>query len=241
MRHRRKGTTTFGRRKDARKALMSSLLIALLKNDRIETTLMRAKEVGRLAEKLITYGKKNTVHTRRQAYKILRDRDLVKKLFDEIAIRYNDRNGGYTRVIKTGFRIGDSAPTAIVEFVEEEVTPKKKKKLKTDKKKVPKKQTTEKKTEKVSEEKTVGKTEMKEEATEIVEEVAEETPEERVEEVQEEEEIPKTVEPEEDAREEDVKQAKEEVEEALKEEPEEKREEVPEKEKDKTKEQVDKE
>lgn len=238
MRHRRKGTTTFGRKSDARKALMNSLVIALLENDRIETTLSRAKEVGRYADKLITYGKKNTVHTRRQAYKILKDRDLVKKLFDEIAIRYNDRNGGYTRVIKTGFRIGDAAPTAIVEFVEEEVAPKKKKKSKTDKKKAPKKQTAEKKKEKVADEKPLEKAEMEEEAPKVVEEV--------VEEVQEEKETPETVEPEEEAREEDVEQAKQEVEEALEEEadqePEEKKEEVPEKEeKDKTKEQVDKE
>ncbi len=255
MRHRRKGTTTFGRRKDARKALMNSLVIALLENDRIETTLTRAKEVSRRAEKLITYGKKNTVHTRRQAYKILKNRDLVKKLFDEIASRYQDRNGGYTRVIKTGFRIGDAAPTAIVEFVEEEISPKKKKKSKTDKTKATKKKSppAEKKKEKkpeVKEEKETPKKEKVEEVVaedEIPEEIKEEpVPEEVVEQVQKEEETPENVEPEEESRKEDLEQAEEEVETAVEEtsenEDEEKDTEVPtEDEEVKSKEHVDKE
>ena len=202
MRHHRKGTTSFGRLLGPKKALLNNLVKALLLNERIETTFRRAKETGRLAEKLITYGKKDTVHSRRQAYKILKDRDLIKKLFDEIAPQYKSRNGGYTRVIKTGFRVGDAAPTAIVEFVGEEIAEKKKTKSKTakkppvDKKKV---------------EKPKAKPEKKEEVKEVVEEVIAE-PE------AEEEKIPETVEPEIKEKHEDLEEAKEEVEEDLNEE-----------------------
>jgi len=194
MRHRKKGTTSFGRLLGQKKALLNNLVKALLQNERIETTLARAKETGRLSEKLITYGKKGTVHARRQAYKILKNRDLVKKLFDEIAPKYKNRNGGYTRVIKTGFRIGDAAPTAIVEFVEEEIADKKKKKSKTDKPKTTKKSDVKKK-----EEKPKAKAEKKEEVKVEIEKEPE--TEEKVE-------TPKTVEPE-------IEESKEEVEEAL--------------------------
>ncbi len=159
MRHHKKGTTSFGRLLGQKKALLNNLVIALLQNERIETTLARAKETGRLTEKLITFGKKGTVHARRQAYKILKKRDMVKKLFDEIAPKYKNRSGGYTRVIKTGFRIGDAATTAIVEFVEEEIAAKKKKKSKTDKPKTSKKPAVEKK----KQEKPKAKVEKKEE------------------------------------------------------------------------------
>jgi len=199
MRHHRKGTSSFGRLLGPKKALLNNLVKSLLQNSRIETTFRRAKETGRLSEKLITYGKKDTVHSRRQAYKILKDRDLVKKLFDEIAPLFKGRNGGYTRVIKTGFRIGDAAPTAIVEFVEEEITDKKKKKSKTDKPKSAKKPVVEKK--KVEK----PKTEKKEEVKEVVEEIEVEP---------EIEEIPETVEPEIEDKQEDLEEAKEEVEEA---------------------------
>ncbi len=186
MRHRKKGTTSFGRILGQKKALLNNLVKALLQNERIETTLARAKETGRLTEKLITYGKKGTVHARRQAYKILKNRDLVKKLFDEIAPKYKSRNGGYTRVIKTGFRIGDAAPTAIVEFVEEEIAAKKKKKSKTEKPKTIKKPAVEKK----KQEKPKAKAEEKVET-------------------------PETVEPEIEEKQEDIEESKEEVEEAL--------------------------
>ncbi|MBN2017677.1 MAG: 50S ribosomal protein L17 [Candidatus Cloacimonetes bacterium] len=206
MRHHRKGTTSFGRLLGQKKALLNNLVKSLLENERIETTHVRAKETGRLAEKLITYGKKDTVHSRRQAYKILKDRDLVKKLFDEIAPQFKNRNGGYTRVIKTGFRIGDAAPTAIVEFVEEEVATKKKKKSKVEKPKTAKKPVDKKKEEKPAE-KVVPET--KEEVEEVAEEVVVEP---------EEEKVPETVEPEIEEDQEDLEEAKEEVEEALNEE-----------------------
>ena len=196
MRHHRKGTSSFGRLLGPKKALLNNLVKSLLQNSRIETTFRRAKETGRLSEKLITYGKKDTVHSRRQAYKILKDRDLVKKLFDEIAPLFKGRNGGYTRVIKTGFRIGDAAPTAIVEFVEEEITDKKKKKSKTDKPKSAKKPVVEKK--KVEK----PKTEKKEEVKEVVEEIEVEP---------EIEEALETVEPEIEEKQEYLEEAKEEV------------------------------
>ena len=199
MRHRKKGTTSFGRILGQKKALLNNLVKALLQNERIETTLTRAKETGRLSEKLITYGKKGTVHARRQAYKILKNRDLVKKLFDEIAPKYKNRNGGYTRVIKTGFRIGDAAPTAIVEFVEEEIADKKKKKSKTDKPKTSKKTAVEKK----KQEKPKYKAEKKEEVTEEI----------KVEpEIEEKVETPESVEPEIEEKQEDNEESKEEVE-----------------------------
>ncbi len=203
MRHHRKGTSSFGRLLGPKKALLNNLVKSLLQNSRIETTYRRAKETGRLAEKLITYGKKDTVHSRRQAYKVLKDRDLVKKLFDEIAPLFKNRNGGYTRVIKTGFRIGDAAPTAIVEFVEEEITDKKKKKSKTDKSKGAKKPVVEKKKAEKP------KTEKKEEVKKVVEEIEAEP---------EIEETPVTIEPEVEEKQEDLEEAKEEVEEALNEE-----------------------
>ncbi|HHI87987.1 MAG TPA: 50S ribosomal protein L17 [Candidatus Cloacimonetes bacterium] len=202
MRHQKKGTTSFGRILGKKKALLNNLVKALLQNERIETTLARAKETGRLSEKLITYGKKGTVHARRQAYKILKNRDLVKKLFDEIAPKYKNRNGGYTRVIKTGFRIGDAAPTAIIEFVEEEISEKKKKKSKTDKPKTSKKLAVEKK----KQEKPKAKAEKKEEVKVEVENEPE--TEEKIE-------TPETVEPEIEEKQEDLEESKEEVEEAL--------------------------
>ena len=130
MRHRKKGSTTFGRRKAQRKAMLKNIVASLIKQKRIETTLKKAKEVSKIADKLVTFGKKNTIHARRQAYKILSNRDLVKKLFDEIAILYINRNGGYTRIIKTGYRKGDTAPTGILEFIEEEKKSKEKTKSK---------------------------------------------------------------------------------------------------------------
>jgi len=202
MRHQRKGTTSFGRLLGPKKALLNNLVKALLQHERIETTFRRAKETGRLAEKLITYGKKDSVHSRRQAYKILKNRDLVKKLFDEIAPQYKSRNGGYTRVIKTGFRIGDAAPTAIVEFVGEEVAEKKKTKSKSAKKPP---------VDKIKVEKPKAKPTKKEEVKEVVEEVV-------VEPEIKEEKIAKTVEPEIEEKHEDLEEAKEEVEEALNEE-----------------------
>lgn len=120
MKHRIKGSSTFGRRKAQRKAMLNNIAFNLIRQNRINTTIAKAKEVSRIADKLVTLGKKDTIHARRQAYKILANRDLVKKLFDDIAVRYQNRNGGYTRIVKIGYRKGDSAPVAIIEFVEED-------------------------------------------------------------------------------------------------------------------------
>ncbi|MCK4378100.1 MAG: 50S ribosomal protein L17 [Deltaproteobacteria bacterium] len=98
------------------KAMMRSLAGSLIKYETIETTLPRAKELRRLSDRLVTLGKKNSLHARRQAFKLLNDHVLVKKLFDEIAPQFQDRPGGYTRVIKSRFRAGDNAPMSVVTF-----------------------------------------------------------------------------------------------------------------------------
>jgi large subunit ribosomal protein L17 len=118
MRHRLEGRK-FGRETDARRLMMRNLVKSMVEHGQIQTTLAKAKEMRRFVERVVTYGKNNTVHSRRLAYSVLGDRDLVKKLFDEIAPAFADRNGGYTRVLKAGFRKGDNAPMAIIQFVEE--------------------------------------------------------------------------------------------------------------------------
>jgi large subunit ribosomal protein L17 len=111
------GTRKLGRPTDHRRAMLRQLVTALLENERIETTLTRAKETRSLAEKMITLGKANTLHTRRQALSFITKEDVVKKLFDEIAPKYKERNGGYTRIIKVGPRRGDGAEVVILELV----------------------------------------------------------------------------------------------------------------------------
>ncbi len=106
-----------GRDKSARKALFRAVVTALFERERIETTLAKAKEVQSIAEEFITLAKRGDLHARRQALAYIYDESVVKKLFDNIAPRYADRNGGYTRVIKTGVRRGDAAPMAILELV----------------------------------------------------------------------------------------------------------------------------
>lgn len=101
-----------------RKAMLSNMAVSLLKHEQIVTTLPKAKELRRVADKMITLGKKGTLHARRQAIAFLGDDVIVKKLFDELAPRYNERNGGYTRVLKAGFRQGDAAPVAVIELVD---------------------------------------------------------------------------------------------------------------------------
>ncbi|MDD2616538.1 MAG: 50S ribosomal protein L17 [Candidatus Cloacimonetes bacterium] len=118
MRHRVEGRK-FGRETDARRLMMRNLVKSMVEHGQINTTLAKAKEMRRFVERVVTYGKNNTVHSRRLAYSVLGDRDLVKKLFDDIAPAFANRNGGYTRVIKAGFRRGDNAPMAIIQFVEE--------------------------------------------------------------------------------------------------------------------------
>ncbi len=100
-----------------RKALLKNLVIALFKNERIITTDQKSKEARCLAEKLITIAKENTLHARREAMRAINDRDTVKKLFDNIAPRYNGRQGGYTRILKIGYRKGDAASLSLFELV----------------------------------------------------------------------------------------------------------------------------
>ncbi len=106
-----------GRDSSARKALFRGMLTSFFQYDRIETTEAKAKELRGLADQMITLAKRGDLHARRQVLSYLMDEDVVKKLFDEIAPKYADRQGGYTRVIKTGLRKGDAAPLALIELV----------------------------------------------------------------------------------------------------------------------------
>lgn len=106
-----------GRPSAHRKAMLRNLVTSLLREERIITTVSRAKETQRMAEKMITLGKRNNLHARRQALAYIYDEDVVTKLFTEIAPKYEERNGGYTRVIKLGSRRGDGAEKAILELV----------------------------------------------------------------------------------------------------------------------------
>jgi large subunit ribosomal protein L17 len=96
------------------------MVTSLLVEEKIRTTDVKAKELKRLAEKMVTLGKRGDLHAKRQALAVIRDETAVKKLFDELSKRYTDRQGGYTRVVKLGFRAGDSAPMSLVEFVKDE-------------------------------------------------------------------------------------------------------------------------
>lgn len=106
-----------GRPTDQRIAMLRNLTSSLLKHGKIETTVTRAKETKRMAEKMITLGKRGDLHARRQAAAYIYDKDLVKVLFDEIAPKYAERNGGYTRIIKLGPRRGDGSEMAILELL----------------------------------------------------------------------------------------------------------------------------
>lgn len=117
MRHKLSGRK-LNRTSAHRKALFMNLANALVKHEQICTTLPKAKELKPYVEKLITLGKRGDLHARRQAISILQDRVIVNKLFDDLKTRYQDRNGGYTRILKAGFRYGDAAPLAIIELVD---------------------------------------------------------------------------------------------------------------------------
>jgi large subunit ribosomal protein L17 len=104
-----------------RKAMFANMCAALIKHEQIVTTLPKAKDLRPIVEKLITLGKRGDLHARRQAVSQIRDVAMVKKLFDVVGPRYKDRHGGYTRIIKAGFRYGDSAPVAVIEFVDRDV------------------------------------------------------------------------------------------------------------------------
>jgi len=101
-----------------RKAMFANMAAALIKHEQIVTTLPKAKEMRRVADRLVTLAKKGNLHARRLAASRLRDEKMVKKLFDVLGPRYKERNGGYTRVLKAGFRHGDNAPMAVIEFVD---------------------------------------------------------------------------------------------------------------------------
>ncbi len=137
MRHKRIGRK-LGVTTKHRKAMFRNMVTDLFRFDKIKTTDTRAKELRRIAEKLITLAKDGSLHKRRQAAAYIRDNEVLKKLFDVIAPKFKDRPGGYTRIIKLGFRRGDNSPISIIELVEEEFKPAKKKKAKA----APKKQET---------------------------------------------------------------------------------------------------
>lgn len=108
----------FGRNTGHRKALLRTLVSSLLRNEKIETTVAKAKEIRPLAEKMITLAKRGDLHARRQVSSFLQDDDAVKGLFVQIAPRFSSRNGGYTRIVPTRNRMGDAAPMAVIELVE---------------------------------------------------------------------------------------------------------------------------
>lgn len=114
----------FGRTHEHRKAMFANMCQALIKHEQIITTLPKAKDLRPIVEKLVTLGKKGDLHARRQAIAQIKDVALVAKVFSILAPRYKDRHGGYTRVLKAGFRYGDNAPMAVIEFVDRDVTAK---------------------------------------------------------------------------------------------------------------------
>ena len=117
MRHKMHGRK-LNRKSQHRKAMFSNMAAALIKHEQITTTLPKAKELRPVVEKLITLGKKGRLHDRRRAFAFLRDDAMTAKLFETLGPRYKERSGGYTRVLKAGFRYGDSAPMAVIELVE---------------------------------------------------------------------------------------------------------------------------
>jgi large subunit ribosomal protein L17 len=120
MRHGKSGRK-LNRTASHRKALFSNMAASLIEHEQIVTTLPKAKELRPIVEKLVTLGKRGDLHARRQAIAQMRDLAMVKKLFEVLGPRYKDRHGGYTRVLKAGFRYGDNAPVAVIEFVDRDV------------------------------------------------------------------------------------------------------------------------
>lgn len=127
MRH-RVGGRKLGRTTSHKDAMLRNMVTSFLKFEKIETTDAKAKELRRVAEKMITLAKRGDLHARRQAAAVIRDKDVVKKLFDEIGARFTDRQGGYTRIVKTRFRAGDNATMAIIELMARPAAEKKDKK-----------------------------------------------------------------------------------------------------------------
>jgi large subunit ribosomal protein L17 len=123
MRHKVDGRL-FGRPSNQRKALLRGIVTALLENQRIETTVAKAKEAKRIAERMISFGIKGDLHSKRQVLSYVTDRAVASKLFNEIAPRFTGRNGGYLRLVQTRQRLKDSAPMAVLEFVDYEAVKK---------------------------------------------------------------------------------------------------------------------
>lgn len=139
MRHMRSGRK-LGRVSEHRRALFRNQLRSLIEHERIITTLPKAKELRPIAEKVVTIGRRgDSVHARRLAARLLTDRDLVHRLFSEIGPRFNSRSGGYTRIVKLGFRRGDGAELAVLEFVDFKLAESKEKQAKVSKKEAKKK------------------------------------------------------------------------------------------------------
>lgn len=153
----------FNRKSSHRQAMLANLAQSLFEHGQIKTTLPKAKDLRSVAEKLITKAKKGDLHSRREVLKVISKKDVVAKLFDEIAPKLAKRNGGYTRVLKAGVRLGDAAPMAIISIVDEEVAPKAKKK---SAKSAPKKEAKVEVTEEVVEAKAEETAEVAEEKTE---------------------------------------------------------------------------
>ena len=123
MRHQKAGRK-LNRTASHRKAMFANMAASLIQHEQIITTLPKAKEIRPIVEKLVTLGKRGDLHARRQAISQIRDVTVVAKLFDAIATRYATRNGGYLRIMKAGYRQGDNAPMAVIEFVERDVNAK---------------------------------------------------------------------------------------------------------------------
>ena len=120
MRHRKSGRK-LGRTSSHRKAMFANMAASLIKHEQIQTTLPKAKDLRPIVEKLITLGKRGGLHARRQALSELNEKAAVDKLFSTLSERYADRDGGYTRVLKAGFRTGDAAPMGVVELIDRDV------------------------------------------------------------------------------------------------------------------------
>jgi len=118
MRHMKTGKK-LGKTSSHREAMLRNMVTSLLKYEKITTTDAKAKELRKVAEKMITLGKRGDLHARRQALSFVRDKEIVAKLFDELSARYRDLTGGYTRIMKMGNRTGDNAPMSIIEFIRE--------------------------------------------------------------------------------------------------------------------------
>jgi len=128
MRHRKAGRK-LGRTSSHRKAMFRNMATSLFEHERIETTDTKAKELRKIAEKLITLGRKEDLHSRRQVLSFINNKKVAHNFFDNIAPRYQNRNGGYTRILKVGRRRGDNAPLSIIELIQEEVVEKPRKGL----------------------------------------------------------------------------------------------------------------